>query len=133
MKKFFALFACACLFMTSCSDKKEIDLTKMSPTMIYSHVFQMVMDPDSYNGKTVKVAGYFLTLKDPFGNDSWTIIVPDATACCEQGLSFKWDFGEYKPAEKTDITVKGKFTVSELENGLTYYFIEGTEVTVNSR
>lgn len=148
LKKSFLIIICTILLTAvSCSKNNQtaknennsesadidLDLTKMSSAMIYSTVFNMVMDPELYNGKTINLAGYFMTLKDPYGNDSWTVIVPDATACCEQGLSFNWDFGENKPAEKTDITVKGNFTVTELENGLTYYFIEGTEVTVNSR
>ena len=74
----------------------DIDLTAMTSDMVYSTVYQMMNDPDSYVGKTVKIAGpYYATLYEDTGIYYHFIIIEDATACCQQGMEFVWGDGSH--------------------------------------
>jgi len=140
-KVLFSICLSLIISMTSCSKNNspsvqegqpriDLDLTKMSASLIYSNVFNMMVDPDSFKGKTIKVDGNFRILNGPNGEIAWTVIVPDATACCEQGLSFTWGFGEDVPATDTPVTVTGIFTIKEIDDGIYYSYLTGTEVTI---
>ncbi|WP_024862024.1 hypothetical protein [Ruminococcus flavefaciens] len=95
----------------SSSDEFDIDLTKMSSTMVYSTVYSMMMAPDDYVGKTVKVTGNFNEYKDEStGKTYYSVLISDATACCQQGMEFDMGSGysDYPP-ENALITVTGTF------------------------
>ncbi|MBQ8063121.1 MAG: hypothetical protein IJ720_00740 [Clostridia bacterium] len=67
----------------------DVDLTKLSGVMVYSQVFDMVSNPASYKGKTIRMEGnYGEYLDDETGNLYRACVIPDATACCEQGIEF---------------------------------------------
>ncbi len=67
----------------------DVDLTVLSSTMIYSKVFDMMTYPEDYMGKTIKVKGLFsYYYDDATGNEYFACLVPDATACCAQGIEF---------------------------------------------
>ncbi len=67
----------------------DVDLTVLSSTMIYSKVFDMMTYPEDYMGKTIKVKGLFSYYYDEAtGNEYFACLVPDATACCAQGIEF---------------------------------------------
>ena len=67
----------------------DLDLTKLSSTMVYSEVFNIMMDPDEFVGKTIRMAGLFSVYQDrQSGNDYFSCLIEDATACCAQGLEF---------------------------------------------
>jgi hypothetical protein len=90
----------------------EIDITKMNSTMVYSQVYDMLVSPDDYIGKTVKMTGAF-TLYEGDTRNYYACLIQDATACCSQGLEFVLD-GDFKypqdyPAVGSDITVVGVF------------------------
>ena len=66
MKKLICIFLSAVILFTlvSCgsaepqsSGEIDIDLSAMSGTMVYSEVYNMMVDPDSYEGKTIKAYG----------------------------------------------------------------------------
>ena len=66
MKKCICLLIAAviCISFSSCVKEQEydqnyIDLTSMSGTMVYSEVLNMMMAPEEYEGKTVKMHGVF--------------------------------------------------------------------------
>lgn len=67
----------------------DCDLTQMSSDMVYATVYQMMVDPESYSGKTVRMEGsyYFVNYED-LGKSYSYCIVKDATACCAQGIEF---------------------------------------------
>ena len=76
---------------TPAPSKVNLDLTKMSATMIYSTIFDMLIMPEDYVEKIIKVKGWFETYTDPqTGEMYYAVVVPDATACCQQGLEFVW-------------------------------------------
>ncbi|MFI3141303.1 MAG: hypothetical protein R3Y27_03220 [Clostridia bacterium] len=67
----------------------DVDLTVLSATMVYSEVYNMIMNPDEYLGKIVKMTGIFGVYEDTStGNMYFAILIMDATACCTQGVEF---------------------------------------------
>ncbi len=117
---------------TPALSKVDLDLTKMSATMIYSTIFDMLIMAEDYIEKNIKVKGWFETYVDTeTGELYYAVIVPDATACCQQGLEFVWP-GEHtypddfpKPGE--DITVTGIYKLIETD-GVSYTYLEANSV-----
>lgn len=93
----------------------DLDLTALSSTMVYAEVFGIMMSPDDYIGKTIRVSGLFTVYHDPQTNQTdFGVIVQDATACCAQGfrLVLPPDFSPQDyPASQSQVTVVGKFEV----------------------
>jgi hypothetical protein len=95
-----------------------VDLTALSSTMVYGEVFNMMMQPESYMGKTVKMKGKFAVYTDETtGSRYYTCIIKDATACCAKGIEFElsgdYDYPEDYPEEGITILVQGTFDVYE--------------------
>ena len=143
----FALLFAACLaffgcaknrkedFSESAADEKpkkekiDYDLSNMKPNMIYAQIFDMMVSPETYNGKIIKMKGSFEIFEaSEIMGESYSVIIYDALACCQQGIEFKYDFGENIPEKGSEITVTGKFTVSELESGISYNFVQADSV-----
>lgn len=103
-------------------EKYDVDLTKMSSTMIYAEVYNMIYNSDTYVGKYVKMAGKF-AIYEGDTRIYFACIVPDATACCTQGIEFvlKGDFKypEDYPALGADIVIAGVYELYE-EDGFYY-------------
>ena len=102
----------------------DVDLTKLSSTMVYSEVYNMMVEPDSYLGKTVKMSGPFAVYTDEeSGKNYFACIIQDATACCSQGIEFTlsgdYSYPEDYPAVNDIITVTGTFSTYE-EDGYAY-------------
>lgn len=106
------------------TDSVDVDLTKLSSTMVYSEIYNMLSTPETYIGKTVRMSGQFAFYEDPeTQNQYFACITTDATACCSQGLEFVLTGehtypGDY-PELGNEITVAGTFGVYE-ENGTQY-------------
>lgn len=71
----------------------DVDLTKLSSTMVYSEVYNMIFEPQDYLGKTVKMNGQFAIyqMTEPDGTPVpdriyYACLIADATACCQQGI-----------------------------------------------
>ncbi len=98
----------------------------MSSDMVYLTVYQMLVNPDAYFGKTVRMSGiYYASYYEVTGLYYQYCIIADATSCCSQGLEFIWDDGSHAyPAEYPDnytqVEVTGTFGTYE-ELGVTYY------------
>ena len=92
----------------------DLDLTKLSGTVVYSQVYDMISAPDSYMGQRIKINGGFSYFQDPDTKQEYfAAIIADATACCAQGIEFVWKGEHAYPADYpplgTDITVTGAF------------------------
>ena len=110
----------------------DLDLTKMSSTMIYSTIFDMLIMPEDYIEKNIKVKGWFETYTNPENGDIYyAVLVPDATACCQQGLEFVWpgnhNYPEDFPTPGNDITVCGRYKLIETD-GVTYTYLEASSI-----
>ncbi|MGN0665517.1 MAG: hypothetical protein ACI4KF_03215 [Huintestinicola sp.] len=116
------------------SDKltADIDLTELSSTMVYSEVYNIMSDPESYRGKTIRAGGTFGAFYDSKMNQSYyAVLIADATACCEQGIEFVLS-GEHTwpddyPELDDPIEIYGVFG-SYSFNDNTYYCIYTDEI-----
>ncbi len=108
----------------SSEDGIDVDLTVLSSTMVYSEVYNIMVSPDEYIGKTVKMDGLFSYFHDETTNNEYfACIIQDATACCAQGIEFVLA-GDYKypedyPELNSEICVVGVFDTYE-EDGSIY-------------
>ncbi len=114
------------------NSKIDLDLTKMSATMIYTTIFDMLIMPEDYVEKNIKVTGWFETYQNPETNELYyAVLVPDATACCQQGLEFVWlgnhSYPQDYPVPGNDITVTGRYKLIET-NGITYTYLEASNI-----
>lgn len=97
-----------------------VDLTVLNSTMVYSEVYDMMIKPETYKGKMIRMKGNF-SVYEGESRRYFSCIIQDATACCAQGLEFELK-GEHKypedyPKENDEITVSGIFdTYKEGEN-----------------
>lgn len=95
-------------------DSIDVDLTKLSSTMVYSEVFNMMSKPEDYIGKTIKMDGQFTVYHDDTtGNNYFACIIQDATACCAQGMEFvlteDYSYPKDYPSEGDEVAVVGVF------------------------
>ena len=108
----------------SVSEDVDIDLTILSSTMVYSEVYDMMVTPENYIGKTIRMDGYYSCYHDE-GTDAtyFACIIMDATACCSQGIEFEltedYRYPEDYPEPGDTVTVQGEFDTYE-EGDYTY-------------
>lgn len=106
------------------ADGIDVDLTKLSSTMVYSEVYNMMYSPDDYVGKTIKMEGQFAIYQATDENGAlipdqiyFACVIADATACCSQGLEFvlagEHTYPDDYPELGNEITVTGTFELYE--------------------
>ena len=92
------------------TDQIDLDLTELSSTMVYSEVFNIMMEPEEYIGKTIKINGRCTLFRNQStGNYYYSCIVQDATACCAKGIEFELADGYEYPEDGENVTVAGVF------------------------
>ena len=106
----------------------DFDISVMNANMVYAQVFDMMMQPEVYKDKIIRISGDYYQLPDNKGKMTNAVIIRDALACCQQGMEFKWDFGEEVPERETHITVTGPFKITTDSEGLMRTFIQATSV-----
>ena len=94
-------------------EDEVMDLTFMTGTVIYAEVINMLTNPSEYANKRIKIKGIFATGKDLNDELIFGCLIPDATACCAQGIQFVL-VDEYRypydyPELGEDIIVEGDF------------------------
>ena len=115
---------------TQSTDGVDVDLTRLSSTMVYSEVYNMMNAPGDYIGKTIKMKGQFaigyVYNTDGTPDEStarFACVIADATACCSQGLEFiltgEHTYPNDYPELGSEIPVTGTFEVYT-ENGFQY-------------
>lgn len=102
----------------------DVDLTVLSSTMVYSEVYNMMVSPENYIGKTVKMKGTFdFYYDEETDNRYFACVVQDATACCAQGIEFvltdDYAYPDDYPEVEEEICVVGVFNTYQ-ENGYIY-------------
>lgn len=114
----------------------DYDLTVMGRDMVYATVSQMMIDPDTYIGKTFKVSGQFYsTWYEPTQKRYFCVLIMDSTSCCSQELEFVWDDGSHVypdeyPADGTTVEVIGIYENYEEEGGFIYSHLNNASMTV---
>ncbi|MBQ9494999.1 MAG: hypothetical protein IJR50_05100 [Treponema sp.] len=131
-KKLLSVLIVLCIMSEFCFAQKkkiDVDLTRMSSTMVYAEVFNMLIAPEYYDGKTIRMRGLFDIFeyeRNGKPHRSFFCIVKDATACCAQGLEFSladsYTYPNDYPARYTMITVTGRYRQYE-QDGLTYILL----------
>ena len=97
------------------NEEVDYDLTEMGADMVYATVYGMMVEPDTYVGKRIKMRGqYYASYYEPTGKYYHYVIVSDAAACCAQGIEFVWDDGTHLypddyPLDQTEVEVVGIF------------------------
>lgn len=108
----------------------DVDLTKMSSTMVYSEVLNMQQHPDEYTDKIVRMKGPF-NVTELDDNRYYACVIKDAAACCSTGIEFVWagehSYPEDYPEVNTEITVTGTFNVYS-EGNSKYLQLKDAEV-----
>ena len=129
------LLAFAALFAKDSSGKKklDIDISRMSGTMVYGQVYQMVMYPSKYLGKHIKMKGIFSSYYDEeLERRFYGCVIQDALACCSQGLAFELakprEFPKEYPVEGATITITGDFDFESNEGGGGFPIIRNAEM-----
>ena len=110
----------------------DLDLTALSSTVVYSEVYNMLISPDDYKGKIIKMKGQFNQYTDEeTGKIYNAVIIPDATACCQQGLEFQLaDKSNPTFEQGTEITVKGSFNTYS-DGKFIYCYLENAQIVDN--
>ena len=110
----------------------DLDLSKMSGTIVYSQIYNMMYDPEAYLGKVIRIAGYYdVYEEEATGIVYWACVVPDATACCAQEIEFIWagehNYPDDYPKPGVDVLVTGRLETYE-ENEVTYLHLVDADV-----
>jgi hypothetical protein len=110
----------------------DLDLSVMSGTVVYAQVYNMMYEPESYLGRVIRIAGYYNAFADKDrGIVYHACIVPDATACCAQGIEFvlagEHSWPEDYPEDGTDIVVTGRLELYE-EDGRQYLHLVDSDL-----
>ena len=112
----------------------EVDLTVLSSGAVYSIVYDMMMHPDNYVGKVVKMRGLFDTAYDEAnGIRYYACVIQDATQCCAQGIEFELENpGTYPddfPQVGQECTVIGVFD-TYMEGEYMYATLRKSKMTI---
>ncbi len=116
------------------SRKIDIDLTRMSSTMVYAQVNQMVTEPVKFIGKRIRMKGVFSSYYDQETKRRfYGCVIADALACCSQGLAFEpakdRKFPDDFPDEGTSITITGEFDLIKEEDEGSYPIIRNAKMS----
>lgn len=96
------------------SKKIDIDLTRMSSTMVYAQVYKMVTEPVKFIGKRIRMKGVFSSYYDyETKKRFYGCVIADALACCSQGLAFEPAKDRKFPDDGEKITIIGDFEMAE--------------------
>ena len=105
--------------------KIDYDLSQMNSNMVLAEVFNMMMEPEIYNNKTIKMRGNFTVYDNELtGKKAYAVIISDALACCQQGIEFEYDFSGNEPKEGEIVTVIGKYATITLKDDVSYSFVK---------
>lgn len=108
------------------------DLSNMNANMIFAEIFNLVLMPDEYIGRTFRMKGNFAVyVNETSGNKYFSIIIPDATQCCQQGIDIiclgDMKYPEDFPKIGSEIMVTGQFNSITTEEGLSFNYLVMSE------
>ncbi len=110
----------------------DVDLTKLSSTMVFGEVYNMLANSKDYVGKTIKMGGaYSSNFFDLTQKNYHYVVISDATACCQNGIEFVFDeslkYPEDYPKIGNYVEVVGVFDIYE-ELQTRYPYLKAVEI-----
>lgn len=111
----------------------DYDLTKMSGTVVYAQVYDMMDNSRKYQGKIIRMKGEFAISIDPQTSKRYfACLIADAMACCKQGIEFVLEndpgYPLGYPKEGEIITIEGVFESYE-EDGQFYVRLKNAQMS----
>ena len=108
------------------------DLSNMNANIIFAEIFNLVLMPDEYIGRTFRMKGNFAVyVNETSGNKYFSIIIPDATQCCQQGIDIiclgDMKYPEDFPKIGSEIMVTGQFNSITTDEGLSFNYLVMSE------
>ncbi len=108
--------------------KVDIDLSMLNYNIASAQIFNMLIETDSYLGKTVRIKGQFFSNYDEDNKvRHYSVLIWDATACCQTGLQFiprgNPVYPDDFPEEMADMEVTGILRM-KLLNGMDYLYLD---------
>lgn len=110
----------------------QLNLAGMSGTVVYSMIYNIMSEPSKFMGQIIRLSGYYSAWEDPnTGAVYHSCVIPDATACCAQGMEFVWS-GEHAypddyPEFGTNMIVTGRLE-SYMEGDYMYLHLMDAQV-----
>ena len=109
-----------------------IDTTRMSSTMAYAELYNVLVNPGQYVGRGIRVEGtYYTAMTSDGGERVHMLLVYDSAACCELGVEFQLPQGMAYPQPGDTVQVEGTFRTM-LYNGNPFGYIEATDTQVTA-
>ena len=113
----------------------DLDLSQLSATIVYAQLYNIQYDPGQYLGKIIRISGQYSVYRDPITQVVYyACVVPDATACCMQGMEFVPAGEAPDPDAPYDpemiITVTGRLELY-VEEGCSYLHLVDAEMVVS--
>lgn len=110
-----------------------LDMTKLSTTMVFSQMYNLLAEPKEYFGKVIRIKGNFDSQIDLNNNKRYYgIFIMDSTACCTQGLEFepyaKLKYPEDFPEIGDEVIITGEFNTYK-EGDFNYCNLIKAEIT----
>ena len=129
------LAACLCLMCAARATETEaeprlvdLDLSLLSGTVVYAEVNNIMYDPQPYLGKVIRIRGLYSVFEEPStGVVYHACVIPDATACCIQGMEFVPPAGGLLAEEGETVTVTGRLAIYQ-EGGVSWLHLVDTDV-----
>ncbi len=109
----------------------DIDLTTMSSTMVFSQIYDIMVNYNDYIGQSINLVGNFNTMYyEEISQTLNFVVINDATGCCPQGLELKFaDESIELPESGTIIGIQGQFTTYK-EGEFEYFCILVDELSL---
>ena len=143
MKKTLSILLALCICLlplyTGCANESpvsvDLDLSVMSSTIVYAQMYNIQYDPGQYLGKVIRMRGLYSFFREPStGVVYYACVVPDATACCMQGMEFVPAVEPEDPdhflEDSADITVTGRLEIY-VDEGISYLHLVEASVEQN--
>ncbi len=106
----------------------DLDLTQLNKNMLYSQLYNIMMNPLDYLGKSIRIEGLYISdLATDTGKSYHFVVITDEAACCQQGMEFKIDEGLNYPEPNTSIVIEGIFA-SYMEEGQQWYYLQVSNI-----
>ena len=134
MRKTLLSLLLAAVFATAAAAAPDVDLTKMSRTMLFAAALDIRSNPARYLGRRVRMSGKFAIIQgvDAQGQPDpdkifYNCVIPDAQTSLEFGVAGELFYPEDFPDLESPITVEGVYEKYE-DGGKTYYRVGQSEI-----